>query len=63
MRARGLTAYYLLLSRALGLLLGCDLIDDLALFGAILGAVQAVVKGGEFDVRLQPVGIVFGQLL
>jgi hypothetical protein len=38
----------------LSLLLGGDLIDDLALFGAVFGTVEAVIEGSEFDVRFDP---------
>ena len=49
-----------LLAGALGLLFGGDFVDNLAFFSAVLGAMEAVVEGGEFDVRLEPVRIVFG---
>lgn len=39
------------------LLFGGQTFDDLALSAAVVGAFQAIVEGGEFDVGFQPVGI------
>ncbi len=38
----------------MSLLLGGDLIDDLAIFGTVFGTVEAVIEGSEFDVRFDP---------
>ena len=60
--AGGAPAPHSLLAWALGLLLGCDLLDNLAFLGAVIRAMEAVIEGGQFDMRFEPIGIVFGQL-